>query len=144
MAKLEQIVASHPVQRKPYHCIRFKEFGPHGTPLYSVTGDSRQLSAKEALKCAFELHGGHCFHCGTWHPPQSLGTRCSRDHLRARSNGGGDYLHNLVIACKACNFDKGGRDLVEFGVEQGSAYLKALDEHLIRCIEQLKSGPQSG
>lgn len=96
------------------------------------------MGAKEALKSAFERHGGHCFHCRLWHGPQSLSVLCSRDHLRSKAGGGGDYLHNLVIACRKCNLDKGARDLVEFRIERGSDYLRALDEHLVRCIEQLK------
>lgn len=139
MAKLENIVASHPLRAKPYHCIRLAGFSPHGTPLYRVTGDKRAMRAMEALKSAFERQGGHCFHCGAWHPPQSLSAECSRDHVRPRAEGGGDYLHNLVIACRACNLAKGARNLVEFKVERGAHYLKALDEHLVRCIDQLKT-----
>jgi len=139
MAKLEEIVAAHPLRTKPYHCIRFVRLGPHGSPLYRVTGDTRDLGAREALKAAFEIHGGHCFHCKEWHEPQKLCDKCSRDHVRPRSGGGGDYLHNLVITCWACNKRKGSRDLVEFRAARGSDYLKALDEHLARCIEELKN-----
>ena len=95
------------------------------------------MGAMEALKTAFERHGGHCFHCNTWHPADSLSANCSRDHVRPKSDGGGDYLHNLVIACRTCNLDKGARNIVEFRIERGVEYLKALDDHLVRCIEQL-------
>jgi len=136
MAVLEQLVAAHPLREKPYHCIRFVRAGPHG-PLYRVTGDDRELGAREALKTAFERQGAHCFHCRHWHPPQPLSERCSRDHVRPRSDGGGNHLHNLVITCVACNKRKGNRALVEFKVERGTAYLRALDEHIVRCLQQL-------
>ena len=137
MTALEQIVAAHPLDTKPYHCIRFVRVGPHGRPLYRVTRDGRALGAREALKSAFERHGGHCFHCGKWHPPQPLAGQCSRDHVRAQSRGGGHHLHNLVISCANCNRRKGSQDLVRFEVERGAAYLKALDEHIVRCLQQL-------
>jgi hypothetical protein len=30
---------------------------------------------------------------------------------------------------------------VEFHVERGSNYLKALDEHIVRCLEQMANPP---
>jgi hypothetical protein len=64
---------------------------------------------------------------------------CTRDHLRPKRDGGGDYLHNLVFACGDCNRGKGGKNLVLFRPEAGGKYLKALDEHLTRCLKQLGS-----
>ena len=136
MVALLQLVASHPIQKKPYHCIRFVRVAS-GVPLYEVTGDKRHLGAREALKCAFQIHGGHCFHCQKWFEPQILSAHCSRDHVRARSRGGGHHLHNLVITCRNCNLRKAAKDIVEFKVERGSEYLRALDEHITRCIEKL-------
>ncbi len=139
MAPVDRIIAAHPLQLKPYHCIRFSRFDGNGTPLYRVSTDKRELGAAAALKLAFERQGAHCFHCGTWMPPQKLSHACNRDHLRPRADGGSDHLHNLVITCGACNRNKGARDLVSFRVERGAAYLKALDEHLTRCLAALAS-----
>lgn len=137
MKALEQTLADHPLREKPYHCIRYAKIGPHGRPLYRVSGDPRELGAREALKLAFELHGGHCFHCRKWYPAQPLAEFCSRDHVRPTSKGGGHHLHNLVITCADCNKRKGARDLVEFHVERGARYLNALDEHLVRCLDRM-------
>jgi 5-methylcytosine-specific restriction endonuclease McrA len=140
MTAVERILAAHPLRMKPYNSIRFARIGPHARPLYKVSKDPRELGAREALKLAFELHGGHCFHCGRWYPPQPLSDFCSRDHVRPTSKGGGHHLHNLVITCAPCNKRKGARDLVEFHVERGSNYLKALDEHIVRCLAQMAAG----
>lgn len=137
MAKLSKIVAAHPLQRAPYWNIRFVGTGADGVPLYRVTKDARDLPAAEALKLAFEMFGGHCFHCRTWFPPQRLSGVCSRDHILAVSAGGGPHLHNLVLACPPCNRRKGADDIVWFSPARGSEYLKALDAHLERCLAAL-------
>jgi 5-methylcytosine-specific restriction endonuclease McrA len=134
MAKLEAIVAAHPINKKPYHCIRFVKLSAHGKPLYTVTGDVRALGALKALKVAFELHGGHCFHCGRWLEPQKLSQSATRDHVHPKAEGGHDYLHNLVITCGNCNRSKAATNIVDFQVERGKDYLQALDAHIARCI----------
>jgi 5-methylcytosine-specific restriction endonuclease McrA len=108
----------------------------NGTPLYKVA-NRKEMGAAEALRCAFELFGGHCFHCGYWMPAQPLSHDCTRDHLRPKCDGGQDYLHNLVFACGPCNRKKGGSDVISFSPAVGSEYLKALDEHLVRCLKKL-------
>jgi 5-methylcytosine-specific restriction endonuclease McrA len=82
-------------------------------------------------------YGGSCFQCGKRMKPQDLSQECTRDHVRAKSDGGRDYLHNLVLACGRCNKSKDKRDLVTYRPKKGREYLKALDEHLVRCLEQL-------
>ena len=54
---------------------------------------------------------GHCFYCGKevdpfehWEP----------DHLVPRSQGGGDGLANLVLACRRCNRSKGARGVDDY------------------------------
>ena len=137
MAKLEAIVAAHPINRKPYRCIRFASLSSHRKPLYTVTGDERELGALSALKAAFELHGGHCFHCRKWLAPQKLSQAANRDHIHPKSDGGEDYLHNLVITCGTCNRSKAAKNIVDFQVERGKDYLKPLDAHIARCIEAM-------
>jgi hypothetical protein len=141
MSSLARIVAAHPLARyKPYNAIKFMRVDGYGTPLYRVGKNGKEMGAAEALRDAFEKFGGHCFHCNAWMPPQALSQDCTRDHLRPKRDGGGDYLHNLVLPCGPCNRSKGGSDVVSFRPELGSQYLKALDEHLVRCVRVLGEG----
>lgn len=56
-------------------------------------------------------HGGVCFYCGRRtvlrpkHPPIDL--CATRDHILPRSRGGSNELFNMVLACRACNEEKG-------------------------------------
>jgi len=138
MSSLNRIVAAHPlVKYKPYNAIKFAGVDANGTLLYTVAGEETKLSAPSALKAAFEKFGAKCFHCGDWMEPQPMSHHCTRDHVRPKSGGGGNHLHNLVFACGKCNRAKGGNDLVSFSIELGDQYLKALDEHLVRCLKKL-------
>ena len=137
MSALHKALAAHPLAKKPYNAIRFARIDGNGTPLYKVGKVGRELGAAAALKSAFEQFGGHCFHCKVWMPSQPLSQDCTRDHLRPKRDGGKDYLHNLVFACGACNRAKGGGDLITFQAEVGVEYMKALDAHLIRCLQPL-------
>ena len=138
MSSLDRILAAHPLAEKPYDAIEFVRVDGNGTPLYRV-GKNKERGAAEALRLAFQQFGARCFHCRKPMPPQPLSHDCTRDHLRPRQDGGLDYLHNLVFACGKCNRQKGGSDLISFSPEVGSEYLKALDEHLVRCLKSLKS-----
>ena len=138
MRNLHALIAEHPLRKyKPYNAIKFSRMDGQGTPLYRVARDPQEMGAASALRAAFERFGGHCFHCRTWMSAQPLSHDCTRDHLRPRKNGGGHYLHNLVFACGSCNRKKGGRDLISFDVEAGAEYMKALEEHLARCVRAL-------
>lgn len=139
MPNLPALLAAHPLQKKPYNAIKFVRVDGNGRPLYRVAKDAQELGAAAALKRAFETFGGHCFHCGDWMPAQPLSQDCTRDHLRPKSAGGGDYLHNLVFACGTCNRKKGRSALAGFNVEGSEAYLKALDAHLVRCVDALSA-----
>jgi len=137
MAALRKLVAAHPLDKKPYNAIRFVRVDGNGVPLYTVAKGAKAVGAAEALRVAFEQFGGHCFHCKVWMPPQPLSHDCTRDHLRPKTDGGMDYLHNLVFACGPCNRSKGGKDVITFRAEVGSEYIKALDAHLVRCLKVL-------
>lgn len=134
MPSLTALVAARPIRKKPYNAIKFVRLDGYRTPLYRIAKEPQEMGAAAALKVAFERFGAHCLHCGTWMPAQPLSPLCTRDHLRPRKNGGRDYLHNLVYACGPCNFGKGGADLISFNIEAGTEYMKALEEHLTRCI----------
>ena len=135
MPSLHVLLAAHPLPKKPYNAIRFARYNGHGTALYTVGKNKKELGAGAALKIAFEQWGAHCFHCKAWMPPQPLSQDCTRDHLRPRKNGGSDLLHNLVFACGPCNRAKGGADLISFRAEVGSEYMAALEAHLAKCIK---------
>lgn len=138
MSVLSKIVAEHPVRKTPYNAIKFLRVDGCGTPLYSVAKEAKAMGAASALARAVELLGGHCFHCGEWMPPQKLSHQCNRDHVRPKNDGGRDHLHNLVISCGGCNSGKAATQVVDFSRDSAVKYLKALDEHLARCLKQLK------
>jgi len=133
VSSLDRILAAHPLQDKPYNEIRFERCDGNGTPLYTVGCDKKPISARKALRLAAKRFGGVCFHCSQPLKAADL----TNDHLRPKSDDGGDYLHNLVLACVECNRKKGKHDLVSYRPRKGREYLKALDEHLVRCLNEL-------
>lgn len=106
--------------------------------LYRV-GKNKERGALKALKEAFELFGGHCFYCKEWMKPQKMSQACTRDHVRPTSDGGQDYLHNLVLACGDCNRSKGGQGVISFRSEAAEKYVEALDKHIVRCLSKLNA-----
>jgi 5-methylcytosine-specific restriction endonuclease McrA len=96
------------------------------------------LGAAAALQTAVRQFGGECFYCNVTMAPHTAAQKPTRDHVRPKRNGGRDFLHNLVLACDSCNRSKGCIDLVRFRPEDAAEYMKALDEHLVRCITGLK------
>ena len=137
MSELMALLAAHPLQEEPYNAIRFVRVDGFGTPIYRVGDDPKEMGPPNALKAAFAMFGGRCFHCKKSMAAQSLSYDCTRDHLKPRKDGGERYLHNLVLACGSCNRGKGGADLISFNVERGAEYMAALEAHLSRCIRAL-------
>ena len=137
MSSLSRIIAAHPLEGPPYNAIKFVRVDGCGTPLYRVAKGTKEMGAAEALREAFELLGGSCFHCRKKMKAQSLSQDCTRDHVRPKCDGGQNYLHNLVLACGPCNRRKGRNDVVSFRPDVGNEYLKALDDHLVRCLKKL-------
>lgn len=136
MSSLGRIVAAHPlVPEEPYSRITFSRVNQHGTPVYKVDEGKTEFRAEKALRAAFRMFGGRCFHCGKQIPKGS--PEFTLDHLRPQRDGGEAHLHNLVFACRSCNESKGGNELANFGAKRASAYLTALDEHLVRCLKAL-------
>jgi hypothetical protein len=73
--------------------------------------DPTQLRAKH------EAQGGLCFYCEqpAWLPPRDRSdlsnhrakTRATREHLIHKCVGGTDHDSNIVMACAACNHERG-------------------------------------
>lgn len=138
MSSLDRIIAAHPLLRyKPYNAIKFVRVDGNGTPLYTVGKDKTERGAAAAMRSAVVQFGANCFYCGDYMEPQTMSYECTRDHLRPKRDGGQGYLHNLVFACGKCNRDKADDDLVSFSPKVGNEYLKALDEHIVRCLQKL-------
>jgi len=137
-----RLLAAHPLAERPYDAIAFVAMSPHGQPLYRVRGDGRRLGARRALRCAFDKFGGKCFYCS-----RTMGAApqppCTLDHLRPRNAGGGEMLHNLVLACIPCNQRKGRDDLVHFSGKRAQAYLQSLADRLVECLDAV-SGNEAG
>lgn len=60
----------------------------------------------------FHRDGGRCRYCGA-----EILTDYTLDHVVPRVQGGGSTLDNLVLACRPCNTEKGGRTPAEAGME---------------------------
>lgn len=66
----------------------------------------------DELNYIYDKTGGYRYHCGkrlAFTNYGSYGTRAAWevDHSRSKSNGGTDYLRNLVPSCIPCNRSKG-------------------------------------
>jgi len=135
MKPLQKAVAAHPLADKsPYNAIKFAGVDGNKTPLYTVAKEKKVMGAAKALRAAFDKFGGRCFHCNKRIEKNEF----TLDHLRSKKDDGDAYLHNLVFACQPCNRDEGCKDMVDYRPEITSAYLKALDDHLVRCLMRLE------
>ena len=54
----------------------------------------------------------YCFNKMTMKPNKK--NTCTRDHVKPRSDGGGNGAENLVGACSLCNNEKGSKPLWKF------------------------------
>lgn len=144
MAKL----AGHPLSGSPYNKLIYDRCDSNGVPLFRVTDvDAPASGAFEALGRAFARHGGRCFYCPTKFKPQSFSNNAAhRDHVHAKSAGGSDMLHNLVIACAKCGRTKGSDSIYDFRPTSAKEYLAALESHIARCVKDAdrdKTSPPS-
>jgi len=138
MSSLDRVVAAHPfAELEPYRRVKYAGVDGNGTPVYKVGKGKRKYGAEKAVRETHRRFGGSCFHCGKQIAPGS--GEFTLDHLRPKRDDGGDHLHNLVFACRSCNWSKAGRDLANFEAKIATEYLKALDEHLVRCLKKLSS-----
>ena len=138
MSSLGKIVAAHPLQDElPYNKIKYVRRDQNGTPVYKVGNGKVLRGAEEALREAGRRFGWKCMYCPKVVPAGSPATDSTVDHLRPRKDGGEGHLHNIVLACRACNWAKGCSDLASFRPELGHRYMRALEAHLSRCVKQL-------
>ena|GEM_PF-2112532 len=138
MSELTKILAGHPIVELPYTMIHYSHQDGQNKPIYVVAGSAEKAGAKLTLARAFKTYGGKCFHCGKKFKPEGFSQKITRDHIRPKSKGGGDYLHNLVIACGPCNKSKADKELPRCRVDATEKYLKALDAHLVKCIQAIQ------
>lgn len=76
----------------------------------------------------FRRDGHRCAYCGE----QFSRTKLTRDHYKAKANGGKDEWNNVVTACKPCNNRKGHRCESEYSADMHfKPYVPTLAEHLL-------------
>ena len=81
------------------------------------------VSQFEGVPNAVLLHmqGDGCFYCGKslkiTVKRRSMANLATRDHLQPKSKGG-RLLFNKVMACRACNYNKGARKPTELEKEK--------------------------
>ena len=81
-----------------------------GNPHRQKKGRGRVLT----LEQLWWKHQGRCKYCGCTTVLGGSGpTMATRDHMRARANGG-KQSGNLTLACSACNQDKGSASASDF------------------------------
>lgn len=76
----------------------------------------------------FRRDGHQCAYCGEHFSKAHL----TRDHFKARANGGKDVWGNVVTACKPCNNRKGHRCESEYSADMHfKPYVPSFSEHLL-------------
>lgn len=66
-------------------------------------------------KKVFARYGGKCAYCGRGLTTGRKGdTAFQVDHVHPRHLGGGNDMHNLVPACRACNYYKNTMSVKDF------------------------------
>jgi 5-methylcytosine-specific restriction endonuclease McrA len=115
--------ARHCLEHAPYRMIVYARTDGHGTPLFLVAGSDRPATgAKKALRDAHGIHGGLCFYCKKKIPESEL----TIDHVEPAARGGKPLLHNLVVAHKGCNSDKGHKVIEDYEADAGREWLSAM------------------
>jgi 5-methylcytosine-specific restriction endonuclease McrA len=129
--KLDLMGCQHWSTDLPYRAIiAVREHIPHGTILYQVAGaPDNPCGALKALKLALNIHGGTCFYCKTA-PAQETSIDLTIDHIVAKYSGGKNDLTNLVVACRACNIEKGQGPIDAFNPRATKEWLNALKQQI--------------
>lgn len=53
--------------------------------------------------------GGECFYCGI----NLVLENATSEHVLAKTHGGNDNQHNLVLACQPCNVEADARSIID-------------------------------
>ncbi len=75
-----------------------------------VGPESRDNWSQDHYQAAYERDGRRCRYCGAKDRPLTI------DHLVPRSQGGSDFIENLVVCCRNCNSRKGPRTPEQAGM----------------------------
>jgi hypothetical protein len=115
----------------PYRAIvPIKLHSSNGPMLYQVAGSTQAPCGSErALKLAVKIHGAKCFYCSKVFAPNIANPSpgiWTLDHVEPVVLGGKDYLGNLVVACKPCNFAKGHKPIDSFNPKASRTRLTSL------------------
>lgn len=69
---------------------------------------------KAEIAALFELQRGHCYYCFAHLRDVTGKPSYTKDHFVAVMRGGGNGIHNIVLACRPCNTSKIDKDAVRF------------------------------
>ncbi|HED52592.1 MAG TPA: HNH endonuclease [Phycisphaerales bacterium] len=99
--------AAAEVEREEHDWVRTVRFDIAVPRIIRLLGYDRlpQQRVKLNRRNLFARDRNHCQYCGHHFPTSEL----SIDHVKPKSQGGGDSWENLVCACIRCNTRKGGR-----------------------------------
>lgn len=62
---------------------------------------------EDEVKGLFNTQQGHCYYCyEVLAEPAGFKAKFQRDHYIALSEGGGNGISNIVLACQSCNYQK--------------------------------------
>jgi len=104
------------------------------TPLFQVAGVAGgPWSAANALKEALKFHPASCFYCRKDKKQAAL----TVDHVEPQSRRGTWELSNLVLACRACNFEKSDQPVEVFNPEAGREWLSGVLRHIQGRLNRL-------
>jgi len=76
--------------------------------------ENPELTHQEWKECLI-FFGGECAYCGC---TTRRGTRMTKDHLQAVTDGGVTRQSNIVPACSTCNSSKGAEDFKDWFMKQ--------------------------
>ena len=96
---LEQYLSA-PVHYASLQAGALNNFNLTWNALVSACGNPALASA--GTNCIADRQNGACAICGEWFPPAAM----TRDHIVARSRGGGTDWDNIQLACRPCNMGK--------------------------------------
>ena len=133
-SKDQRLAHEHCFDNLPYSMIVFYRLNQNKHAVYYVAGVmDGPYSGENALKKAFEKHGGKCHYCEKSVTPNEF----SIDHVEPKTLGGKNNLNNLVISCKSCNIKKQHQLIEVFSPNAGKKWLLAMQKRIEQRLKQL-------